>query len=139
MAVMAGYAMMAAAAFIGGGSIVLAIAFVIVGPFAVVDLHLPEGGALLWDAALSALFFIQHSGMTRTSFRARLACVIPSYYVGLVFTVRLGRHAACVRAPLARGAQRAAAARRGATGADSIAFGHGSSGRRVGVPGAWHG
>jgi hypothetical protein len=60
--------MMAGAAFVGVGSILLLIAFVIAGPFAVVDLHLPEGGALLWDAALSLLFFIQHNGMTRAAF-----------------------------------------------------------------------
>ena len=30
----------------------------------------PEPGVLLWDTALSLLFFVQHSGMLRKGFRA---------------------------------------------------------------------
>lgn len=84
------YALMAVTIVIGGGSLLLSFAFVIAGPFPVVDLHFSRNGVLLWDAALSVLFFVQHSGMTRASFRERLARVMPSYYHGSVFALASG-------------------------------------------------
>ncbi|MGE5344880.1 MAG: methyltransferase family protein [Acidithiobacillales bacterium] len=45
---------------------------------------------LLWDAALSFAFFIQHSGMVRRPFRERLARTIPPRYHGAVYSIASG-------------------------------------------------
>jgi protein-S-isoprenylcysteine O-methyltransferase Ste14 len=50
----------------------------------------PPGIALAWDAMLSLLFFAQHSGMVRRSFRARLARVIPARYDGAFYAIVSG-------------------------------------------------
>ncbi len=46
--------------------------------------------ALLWDAGLSLAFFLQHSGMVRRSFRARLGALVPHHYDGAVYAVASG-------------------------------------------------
>ena len=71
------YAMMAMAVLIGGGSLLLFGVFLVIGPITVVRFCAAEHQALLWDGLLSILFFIQHSGMIRTSFRTWLAAVVP--------------------------------------------------------------
>jgi protein-S-isoprenylcysteine O-methyltransferase Ste14 len=73
------YSVIALAYLIGGGSLLLFGAFLVAGPFSIIRFDLPEAQALLWDAFLSMLFFIQHSGMIRQSFRARLSAVQPHY------------------------------------------------------------
>jgi len=50
----------------------------------------PPGAALAWDAFLSLLFFVQHSGMVRRSFRARLAEVLPARYDGAFYAISSG-------------------------------------------------
>jgi protein-S-isoprenylcysteine O-methyltransferase Ste14 len=47
----------------------------------------PDRLALTWDAALSLAFFVQHSGMVRTAFRARLAARMPPRYHGAFYTI----------------------------------------------------
>lgn len=46
--------------------------------------------ALLWDAGLSLAFFLQHSGMVRRSFRARLGALVPHRYDGAVYAISSG-------------------------------------------------
>jgi len=72
--------MMALAIVIGGGSLLLFGVFLVIGPITIVRLGTSDHKALLWDGLLSMLFFIQHSGMIRASFRTRLAPIIPRHY-----------------------------------------------------------
>ena len=50
----------------------------------------PPGAALAWDAFLSLLFFVQHSGMVRRPFRARLTSVLPARYDGAFYAISSG-------------------------------------------------
>jgi methanethiol S-methyltransferase len=45
---------------------------------------------LLWDTFLSFVFFVQHSGMVRRSFRQRLATAISPIYHGAIYTIASG-------------------------------------------------
>lgn len=49
-----------------------------------------ESSVLLWDAALSMVFFIQHSGMIRRGLRARMARVVAPIYVPAVYAIASG-------------------------------------------------
>lgn len=64
---------------LGGGSLILFGAFLICGPYNILRFNTSEAQVLIWDCFLSILFFIQHSGMIRTSFRAWLSASIPRY------------------------------------------------------------
>jgi protein-S-isoprenylcysteine O-methyltransferase Ste14 len=75
----AAYSVLVLAYLVGGGSLLLFGAFLVAGPFSFIRFDLPEAQALLWDAFLSILFFIQHSGMIRQSFRARMSAIQPHY------------------------------------------------------------
>jgi protein-S-isoprenylcysteine O-methyltransferase Ste14 len=50
----------------------------------------PPGAALAFDAFLSLVFFVQHSGMVRRPFRARLASVLPARYDGVFYATSSG-------------------------------------------------
>jgi protein-S-isoprenylcysteine O-methyltransferase Ste14 len=50
----------------------------------------PVAGVLAWDALLSLLFFLQHSGMVRKGFRARVARFIPPWAYPAVYTIASG-------------------------------------------------
>ena len=63
------------------------VLFLLMGPFDAIEIKLPYGGWLFWDLFLSSLFFLQHSGMMRRSFRAWMAHTIPTYYHGAIFTL----------------------------------------------------
>jgi len=47
----------------------------------------PVAAVLCWDAFLSFLFFLQHSGMVRRSFRARLKQFIPPWSYSAAYTI----------------------------------------------------
>ncbi len=79
--------MMALSAFLGVGSIVLLAAM---ESIRVVQMGWPDSAVLVWDAALSFAFFIQHSGMVRRPFRARLARSVPTRYQGAVYSIASG-------------------------------------------------
>jgi len=80
-------AMMALATALGVGSVIL---FATSGAIWRISIQWPESTVLLWDAALSLAFFLQHSGMVRRRFRARLAPVIPDRYQGAFYTIASG-------------------------------------------------
>ncbi len=82
--------MMALAILIGGGSLLLFGAFLIIGPPTLLYFDVSEREALLWDGLLSILFFIQHSGMMRSSFRAWLASIIPRHYHPSIYAIASG-------------------------------------------------
>lgn len=86
----AAYSMMTAALFFGWGSLLLLGVFLFAGPVSIVRLDLAEHQALLWDAFLSILFFVQHSVMIRTSFQTRLARIIPRHYHPSTYAIASG-------------------------------------------------
>jgi protein-S-isoprenylcysteine O-methyltransferase Ste14 len=86
----AAYSIMALAVFIGGGSLLLFGAFLIIGTFTPLHFDVSESEALLWDGILSLLFFFQHSGMMRSSFRARFASIIPRHYHPSIYAIASG-------------------------------------------------
>ena len=64
--------------------------FLFGGSLAVVDLGLSEPTALVLDACLSLVFFIQHSSMLRSSFRKRMARFVPLYYQTALYSIISG-------------------------------------------------
>jgi methanethiol S-methyltransferase len=69
----ADYLLLGLAGLIGGGSLIAFMVFLFVGSFNLVDLGLDQSTLLGFDTALSLLFFLQHSGMVRKSFREWMA------------------------------------------------------------------
>ncbi len=90
MNLFAAYSMMASAILIGGGSLLLFGVFLVVGPITIVRFYSSEHQVLLWDGLLSMLFFIQHSGMIRKSFRTRLAAIIARHYHMSTYAIASG-------------------------------------------------
>ena len=70
---------------VGMGSLFLFYLFLFIGPFVPLDFGLGTGQAMVLDACLSLLFFLQHSIMIRRRFRDRLKKFIPEGYIPLVF------------------------------------------------------
>lgn len=86
----AAYAMMYMAVIIGGGSLLLFGVFLVIGPITIVRFFAAEHQVLLWDGLLSILFFIQHSGMIRTSFRTWLSPIVPRHYHPATYAIASG-------------------------------------------------
>lgn len=84
------HVLIALAVVLGAGSLLLFGVFLVGGPFTVFRLHFSEPGALLWDALLSVLFFAQHSGMVRASFRDRLATRVPAHFHACLYAIASG-------------------------------------------------
>lgn len=84
------YAALLMASLLGGGALLAFAAFLIVGPFDLIRFDLSQTQILLADAALSLLFFVQHSGMVRQSFRAWLAPSVPRAYHPAVYAIASG-------------------------------------------------
>jgi protein-S-isoprenylcysteine O-methyltransferase Ste14 len=83
------YSVMALAVAASVGSLVLFIG-VPGGSVRLLRFDWPEPGLLLWDAALSFAFFLQHSGMVRRGFQTRVAGVIPPPYYRCVYSIASG-------------------------------------------------
>jgi methanethiol S-methyltransferase len=83
-----GYAAMALAVVCGAGSLAVFAAV----PLGSVRLPVnwPEPLVLAWDALLSFTFFLQHSGMVRRRFRARLSVAIPPPYHRACYSIASG-------------------------------------------------
>jgi protein-S-isoprenylcysteine O-methyltransferase Ste14 len=81
------YALIVLAAAFGIGSVLLLIAG---GSSGFTDFGWSERTILLWDTFLSFVFFVQHSGMVRRSFRQRLAAVMSPRYHGAIYTIASG-------------------------------------------------
>ena len=80
----------AAAFLIGGGALLLFAFFLLFGSLNLVDLQFDEQSRLVFDAALCLLFFLQHSLMTRGSFRRRLIRIVKEDYQGALFSIVSG-------------------------------------------------
>jgi protein-S-isoprenylcysteine O-methyltransferase Ste14 len=71
---------------LGAGSLALFAVFLFNGPFCLVPMGLEVPTALAVDAALSAVFFLQHSAMTRSGFRRRLSLRVDEKLHGAVYS-----------------------------------------------------
>jgi protein-S-isoprenylcysteine O-methyltransferase Ste14 len=89
-AVTAARALIPASKIIGGGSLLLFGVFLLRGPWYLVELTRTVPAALTFDAALSMAFFLQHSVMVRSSFRDRLARIVPPHLHGAVYSIASG-------------------------------------------------
>jgi protein-S-isoprenylcysteine O-methyltransferase Ste14 len=90
MSTFGAYLILSVSYFIGGGSLIAFGAFLYIGSFNIVPLGLDESSALLFDAGLSVLFFIQHSCMVRKPFRRSLERFIPEEYYSAFYTIVSG-------------------------------------------------
>jgi len=81
---------MAFAFVLGCASLFLLVAFLYRGSFQFFTFGFSPVAALAWDAMLSSVFFLQHSGMVRRSFQQRLGRFIPDPFHGLVYTIASG-------------------------------------------------
>lgn len=84
------------AAFLGGGSLILFLAFTYWGGFDLFRLTVSNQTALVVDASLSFLFFLQHSLMIRKRFHDRVIRFIPDRYSGALFSIMSGLVLICV-------------------------------------------
>jgi len=75
---------------IGGGALLLFVAFLVAGPFSFIHFDVSQTQALLWDTFLSMLFFVQHSVMVRQSFRARLSYAVRPHYHAATYAIVSG-------------------------------------------------
>jgi hypothetical protein len=81
------YTLILFAAVFGIGSILLLVAG---GSSGFTHFGWSELDILLWDTLLSLMFFVQHSGMVRRSFRLRLGSVVSPRYHGAIYTIASG-------------------------------------------------
>ncbi|MCX7170281.1 MAG: hypothetical protein NTY41_08325 [Proteobacteria bacterium] len=86
----AAYCVIVLATALGGGSLLLFGAFLIFGPFTIIRFDTSEAQLLIWNGCLSMLFFIQHSGMMRVSFRTWLSSAIPRHYQPATYAIVSG-------------------------------------------------
>ena len=86
----AAYIVIFLAYVLSGGSLVMFGAFCYVGSLHLVRLGLNESGILIFDFCLSVVFFLQHSGVVRKSFRRFLSRFIPEAYVSAFYAISSG-------------------------------------------------
>jgi protein-S-isoprenylcysteine O-methyltransferase Ste14 len=84
------YVMIGLARILGGMSLFGFMIFLFVGSLNLLDLHFNKSGVLGFDAGLSLLFFIQHSGMVRKPFHRWLTRFIPEDYAGAIYSIVSG-------------------------------------------------
>lgn len=77
-------------ATIGGGSMLVFAVFLFAGPPGLIELEVGLTGKLAVDALFSFLFFLQHSGMVRRSFKVRMTRLVPDYSVNAIFSIASG-------------------------------------------------
>ncbi len=87
---MLAYFLVALAYLLGCVSLGMFGLFLWLGPFPVSNLNLTIPQALRFDAFLAMAFFLQHSGMLRKPFRARLQRVLPSHYQPVLYAIVSG-------------------------------------------------
>ncbi len=80
----------ATARFVGSMSLFLFCLFLFFGAWPVIDMQLSGVNAMRWNAALSLLFFIQHSGMVRQELSSRAAIFLPTRYHRAFYTIAAG-------------------------------------------------
>jgi len=84
------YSILGLAGLLGGGTLMVFMLFLYVGPLELVDIGLAEDRVLWLDACLCLAFFVQHSVMIRKSFRPRLARFLPEEYEAAFYAIVSG-------------------------------------------------
>lgn len=84
------YTMIGLTRILGGMSLLVFMVFLFLGSLNLFDPRLDESELLLFDAGLSLLFFIQHSGMIRKPFRRWLSRFIPEEYASAIYAIASG-------------------------------------------------
>ena len=84
------YSVIFLAYIFGSGSLVMFVAFCYIGSLHLVELGLNESGILIFDLCISLVFFLQHSGMVRKSFRRFLSRFITEAYVSSFYEIFSG-------------------------------------------------
>lgn len=84
------YILLVLAYILGCASLVLFGLFLWRGPFPVANLNLTTPQIMWFDSLLAIAFFLQHSGMIRRSFRAKLAPLVPEQYQPAFYTIVSG-------------------------------------------------
>ena len=87
---LAAYAILCLAAIAGQGSLIVFTIFLFQGPLNLLKLGLDQRGVLWFDAGLSFLFFVQHSGMMRGPVRRLLVRFIPKQYESAFYAIVSG-------------------------------------------------
>jgi protein-S-isoprenylcysteine O-methyltransferase Ste14 len=77
-------------AVIGGGGLLTFMRFLFLGPLNLVRFDFDATQALLFDAILCLMFFLQHSAMARKSIRQRLTRTVPEKYMGAFYAIASG-------------------------------------------------
>jgi protein-S-isoprenylcysteine O-methyltransferase Ste14 len=84
------YSIIYSAILTGGGALVAFLVFIFAGPFNIMVLGVSDKDALIINAGLSLLFFIQHSVMIRKPFREKIGRFLPEAYFSAVFAIASG-------------------------------------------------
>ena len=84
------YLVLGLAGLIGGGTLLVFMVYLYIGPLKLVNLGLSESTILCLDAFLCLLFFVQHSVMIRKSFLQRLARFLPSEFEAAFYAIVAG-------------------------------------------------
>ena len=84
------HTVLALSALLGGVSLLAFGLALALGPFEILGLGLSPKAALLWDGGLCLVFFVQHSGMVRASFRALLGRRVPEHYHLALYSMASG-------------------------------------------------
>jgi len=84
------YGILCSSVLLGAGSLTIFALFLFLGPFDLLDFGLSEPVSLGLNTSLCLIFFIQHSGMTRKSFRRWLERFIPPDFHNAFYTMMSG-------------------------------------------------
>ena len=87
---LAACSVVALAYLFGGGALLLFGWFVVFGEIPLLRLPMSDAQILLWDGVLSLLFFIQHSGMVRRSFRGWIVRRVPEAFHAASYALASG-------------------------------------------------
>ena len=74
----------------GSTALVAFTVFLFTGPWQLLVLYRETSAVLVFDLCLSVVFFVQHSGMIRNSFKAWFARFAPQHYHGALFSIASG-------------------------------------------------
>ena len=81
------WTLIALAVSLGAVSMAAFTIFLFAGPSGAIELDLSLPGDMAVNAGLSLLFFVQHSGMVRQSFRRWLERFVPAHYLGASYSI----------------------------------------------------
>jgi len=87
---MTAWVVLALAASLGGLSMLAFAVFLFAGPPGVIEFNLGRWGSAAMNTGLSLLFFVQHSGMVRQSFRRWLARFVAEHFIGAIYSIASG-------------------------------------------------